>query len=62
MGSLADRLEALRSELARPGLEIECHAVDLAGVLGVEPCAELMMKLRVMSAAIPSPMDALTSA
>ncbi len=25
-----DRLEALRSELARPGLEIECHAVDLA--------------------------------
>jgi short-subunit dehydrogenase len=25
-----DRLEALRAELARPGLEIECHAVDLA--------------------------------
>lgn len=25
-----DRLEALRSELARPGLEIQCHAVDLA--------------------------------
>jgi short-subunit dehydrogenase len=24
-----DRLEALRSELARPGLTIECHAVDL---------------------------------
>jgi hypothetical protein len=25
-----DRLEALRAELARPGLAIECHAVDLA--------------------------------
>jgi short-subunit dehydrogenase len=25
-----DRLEALRAELARPGLEIQCHAVDLA--------------------------------
>lgn len=24
-----DRLEALKAELARPGLEIECHAVDL---------------------------------
>src|SRR4051812_28178512 len=26
----ADRLEALRTELARPGLDIQCHAVDLA--------------------------------
>jgi short-subunit dehydrogenase len=25
-----DRLEALRTELARPGLDIQCHAVDLA--------------------------------
>ncbi|HEV7402463.1 MAG TPA: SDR family oxidoreductase [Chthoniobacteraceae bacterium] len=25
-----DRLEALRAELARPGLEIQCHALDLA--------------------------------
>jgi short-subunit dehydrogenase len=25
-----DRLEALHNELARPGLEIQCHAVDLA--------------------------------
>src|SRR4051812_49839932 len=36
-----DRLEALRTELARPGLEIQCHAVNLAdraaldGFLGI---------------------------
>jgi short-subunit dehydrogenase len=31
-----ERLEALRRELARSGLEIECHAVDLADSAAVE--------------------------
>jgi hypothetical protein len=30
-----DRLEALKAELARPGLRIDCHAVDLGDEAGV---------------------------
>lgn len=37
-----DRLENLRRELARPGLEIHCHAVDVANAAQVETLLELI--------------------